>query len=79
MKPFTRWIMKQDKRDDRVGDLGRDFKRDPRLPIDAGIRDLRQYLSRYGDHVLEAYEQARAEYREERKGRVYRWTPPGPR
>lgn len=67
MKPFTKWIMRQKDRDDPVGDLARDFQRDPFLPTSAGIRDLRRYLFRYGDHVLEAYEEARAEYKEARR------------
>jgi len=67
MKPFTKWIMRQKDRDDLVGDLARDFHRDLSLPTSAGIRDLRRYLSRYGDHVLEAYEEARSEYKAARR------------
>jgi hypothetical protein len=66
MKPFTKWVIRQGKDKDRrdsIADLGEDFARDKRLPLGAGICELRAYLSRYGDHVSEAFEAARAEYR----------------
>ena len=70
MKPFTKWVIRQGKdkyRSDAVADLGEDFARDKRLPVGAGIRELRVYLSRYGEHVSDAFEAARAEYRELRR------------
>lgn len=73
MKPFTKWVIRQGKykyRNDAVADLGEDFARDKRLPVGAGIRELRVYLSRYGEHVGEAFEAARAEYRELRSSRL---------
>lgn len=75
MKPFTKWVIRQGKdkyRSDAVADLGEDFARDKRLPVGAGIRELRVYLSRYGEHVSEAFEAARAEYRELRSSRLAR-------
>ena len=75
MKPFTKWVIRQGKdkdRNDAVADLGEDFARDKRLPVGAGIRELRVYLSRYGDHVSEAFEEARAEYRAHRAARLAR-------
>lgn len=73
MKPFTEWVIRQGKdkyRSDAVADLGEDFARDKRLPVDAGIRGLRVYLSSYGEHVSDAFEAARAEYRELRSSRL---------
>jgi hypothetical protein len=75
MKPFTKWVIRQGKdkdRSDPVADLGEDFARDTGLPRDAGIRELRVYLSRYGEHVAEAFEEARAEYRAHRAARLAR-------
>lgn len=75
MKPFTKWVIRQGKdkdRSDAVADLGEDFARDKRLPVGAGICELRAYLSRYGEHVGEAFEAARAEYRELRSSRLAR-------
>jgi hypothetical protein len=70
MKPFTKWVIRQGKdraRSDVVSDLGEDFARDTGLPKEAGIRQLREYLSRYGEHVTAAFEQARVEYRDARR------------
>ena len=75
MKPFTKWVIRQGKdkdRNDAVADLGEDFARDKRLPVGAGICELRAYLSRYGDHVSEAFEDARLEYRLVRASRLAR-------
>jgi len=75
MKPFTKWVLRQGKdkdRSDSIADLGEDFARDKRLPVDAGICELRAYLSRYGDHVIEAFEDARVEYRLVRASRLAR-------
>jgi hypothetical protein len=75
MKPFTKWVIRQGKDKDRrdsIADLGGDFARDKRLPVGAGICELRAYLSRYGDHVGEAFEAARVEYRLVRASRLAR-------
>lgn len=79
MKPFTKWVIRQGKnkhRDDAVSDLGVDLARDTHLPADAGIVQLREYLSRYGEHVSEAFEEARAEYRQRRASRLARAATP---
>jgi hypothetical protein len=60
--PFVRWLFKQAGRKDPVGDLATDAKEDLRFPR-GGIKEVRTYLSHYGQHVMDAMEDASAEWR----------------
>lgn len=61
--PFHRWLLTQLDRDDNVAYLAVDVRDDEAFPVTASsLREIRTYLSRYGDHVLEALEQAWGEF-----------------
>ena len=60
---FVKWLFAQAGRSDPVGDLGLDCGRDFSFPRMGSITAVRSYLFRYGSHVQEAFEMARAEYR----------------
>lgn len=63
--PFHKWLERQLDRDNEVGDLARDVLRDKRFPVGASTpREVEDYLSRYGDHVISAVRQAWREYQE---------------
>lgn len=72
MKPFVRWLLKQAGRDDPVGDLAVDAKRDRGFPMEGSITELRAYLSRYPDYVRDAFEDARRDYAAYRRARMKR-------
>lgn len=61
--PFHRWLLNQIDRNDPVGDLAVDARRDKTFPTGASNRrELEHYLSRYGDHVVRALRQAWREF-----------------
>jgi predicted LPLAT superfamily acyltransferase len=66
---FISWLFGQahlrhiGERDDLVSDIAYDVHRDVNFPKSAKRAAQRDYLSRYGDHVLEAWDAARDEYR----------------
>jgi uncharacterized protein YozE (UPF0346 family) len=63
--PFHRWVAQQIERNDPVGDLARDIKRDRRFPIsEASYDQLRSYLERASRSTapVKAFKQAWAEF-----------------
>lgn len=60
---FVKWLFDQAGRGDPVGDLAEDCKGDFKFPRRGNVAELRSYLARYGDHIQEAFEAARREYR----------------
>lgn len=60
---FVKWLFDQAGRGDPVGDLGEDCKGDFKFPRRGKVAELRSYLARYGDHIQEAFEASRREYR----------------
>jgi len=63
MTRFVKWLFSQAGRDDIVGDLAGDSVMDFEFPRQGNVAAIRKYLSRYGDHVQEAFQAARLEYR----------------
>lgn len=64
---FTRWMLRQAKRNDPVGDFARDVKQDDAWPVDArSRRAVEEYLDRVGvSHgAREAFERAWKEWRD---------------
>ncbi|MBM2885517.1 hypothetical protein JFK97_14055 [Chromobacterium phragmitis] len=62
--PFHLWLERRLERNDAVGDLARDVLRDKDFPMGAATRrEMEDYLSRYGDHVMRAMREAWREYR----------------
>lgn len=64
---FNRWLRRQRKRDDPVGDLARDSAKDPRWPRHANLkRSFVRYLSSRGvaEKVLASFESAWQEFQE---------------
>lgn len=60
---FHKWIETQRHRDDPVGDLATDIMRDKSFPVDLATKaSLMGRLSRHGSHVIEALEDAWADY-----------------
>lgn len=55
MTTFTAWLRKQEKRDDPIGDLARDYIRAGRLPNSE---------DRMRDHIRETLEEAESEYQD---------------
>ena len=63
--PFHKWLEGQRDRNDPVGDLADDVFRDKDFPLSASTRrDVENYLSRYGDHIIRAVRQAWREYQD---------------
>lgn len=60
---FVKWLFQQAGRGDPIGDLAGDCKADFGFPRRGTVAAIRAYLSRHGDHVIEAFNAARAEYR----------------
>lgn len=61
--PFHKWLEGQRGRNDPVGDLAGDVLGDKGFPLGASThREVEDYLSRYGDHVIRALRQAWREY-----------------
>ena len=61
--PFYRWLLTQTDRNDPVGDLAVDARRDKTFPVGASNRrELESYLSRHGDHVVRALREAWREF-----------------
>jgi uncharacterized protein YozE (UPF0346 family) len=61
--PFHRWLEGQRGRSDPVGDLADDVFRDKSFPLGATTRrEVREYLSRYGNHVISALREAWREF-----------------
>lgn len=61
--PFHRWLLTQTDREDPVGDLATDARRDKSFPIGAITRrELERYLSRHGAHVIQALKEAWREF-----------------
>lgn len=61
--PFHRWLLTQTGRNDPVGDLAIDARRDKTFPAGANHRsELEHYLARHGDHVVRALRQAWREF-----------------
>ena len=61
--PFHRWLLTQTDRNDPVGDLAMDARRDKTFPTGASSRrELERYLSRHGDHVVQELRQAWREF-----------------
>jgi uncharacterized protein YozE (UPF0346 family) len=61
--PFHRWLLTQIDRDDPVGDLAVDARRDKSFPVEAVTRrELESYLSRHGAHVIRALREAWREF-----------------
>jgi uncharacterized protein YozE (UPF0346 family) len=65
---FHLWLISQKDRDDPVGDLAEDVRRDKKFPVSAyTLRELETYLSRHGDGVKQAVRQAWREFRAENR------------
>lgn len=61
--PFHHWLLTQIDRDDIVADLAKDVREDKAFPVTASsLQEIQAYLSRKGDHVLDALEQAWGEF-----------------
>lgn len=61
--PFHRWLLAQISRDDVVADLAVDVRSDRGFPVSATCPDeIRAYLSRHGDHALDALDEAWDEF-----------------
>lgn len=43
---FARWLLAQQKRDDQVGELAKAGHRDPRFPIDGGVKEVSARLNK---------------------------------
>lgn len=43
---FARWLLKQMKRDDRIGELAKAAHRDPRFPVDGSVKDVSARLNK---------------------------------
>ena len=70
MKTFFKWLMKQDNRNDPVGDLASDIKHDPCLPTKKTKNTLLSYVatkSCYNKNVIDAFHEAWREYKNYRK------------
>ena len=65
MSEFVKWLLAQAERDDPVGDLAGDCKVDFSFPRRGDAAVVGAYLSRYGEHIREAFAQAVVEYRHE--------------
>jgi uncharacterized protein YozE (UPF0346 family) len=66
--PFHRWLESQRGRRDPVGDLARDVLGDKDFPTHATTRrEVEDYLSSYGDHVIRAVRQAWKDFQQPRK------------
>lgn len=60
---FHKWLEGQRGRNDPVGDLARDVLGDKGFPLGASTRhEVEDYLSRYGNHVIQSVRQAWREY-----------------
>lgn len=61
---FYRWLTHQLERDDPIGDLARDIKRDSAFPASGSIRAARLHLSLYGacGEALRALDEAWSEF-----------------
>lgn len=65
---FHKWLERQRDRDDPVGDLAVDILGDKLFPLDVTTRrEIEDYLSRYGDHVIRTVRQAWREFQTPRK------------
>jgi len=62
---FVAWLIRQQDRDDPVGDLAQDIKRDSRFPLTADLDGVRAYLYPLirEDQVWRSFDWAVAEYR----------------
>lgn len=61
--PFHLWLEGQRGRNDPIGDLAQDALDDKDFPRSASTRrEMEDYLSRYGDHIIRALQQALHEY-----------------
>lgn len=61
--PFHRWLAAQKGRNDPVGDLASDAVQDKAFPVAAVTRrEVEDYVSRHGDHVVKAVRQAWREF-----------------
>jgi len=65
---FGEWILQQVGRDDLVGDLAKDAKRDPQFPHTKEIDDIVSYLRSHGVHVRSALAEAISDWRNLRRG-----------
>ena len=65
---FIPWLFGQahlrsiGERDDLISDIAHDVHRDVNFPRSAKLAAQRAYLSRYGEHVVEAWDAALAEW-----------------
>ena len=62
--PFVKWLFKQAKRDDLVGDLAYDLKRDKTFSPDGDFHAVIFHIERHGDHVITALDVAHKEWQE---------------
>ena len=62
MSEFVKWLLAQAERDDPVGDLAGDCKADFSFPRRGDAAVVGAYLSRYGEHIREAFAAAETEY-----------------
>lgn len=61
--PFHKWLEGQRHRNDPVGDLAGDVLRDKHFPLGTStLREMEDYLSRYGDHAIRAAQNAWREF-----------------
>ena len=60
---FVAWLFEQTELDHPIADLAHDVRRDANFPRQGNVAEIRAYLSRYGDHVEDAFEDARRVYR----------------
>lgn len=63
---FQSWLLEQLDRDDAIGDLASDFKRDSKVPSDSSSYDgwSAFFASKFSHAALEAFEEAWAEFSE---------------
>lgn len=66
---FVSWLFGQaylrslGERDDLVSDIAHDIHRDVNFPKTGKLAEQRAYLSKYGEHIVEAWDAALAEWR----------------
>ena len=70
--PFYRWLLKQQDRDDPIGDLAKDIQRDKSFPIrTSSLQKLKDHLITKSpcDEAIQALEEAHAEFKNNKKAR----------
>ena len=69
---FYRWLMRQLERDDPIGDLARDIKRDSAFPASGSLLEIRLHLGSLGacGEAVRALDEAWSEFGSDAKRRT---------